>query len=168
MACNQPPAVNPWRDDSIPPAAWTTPSEQGILAAGVAPAIRHRPLSPRLAPDVANDVPHYPLWWEDPFEDQGDKDGQFAWTWQDYLAMPYSYARMHLNTVGWPISAIVDPPGRAMLSDGSIGPDRPHDARPGHGPDPTAGPADFGIEAPDVPHSAAVEQRPSTAPAESG
>ena len=50
-------------------------------------------------------MPHYPLWWEDPFEDKGDEDGKFAWTWMDYFAMPYSLARWDLNTVAVPVSA---------------------------------------------------------------
>lgn len=164
-ACHSPPAVNPWRDDSIPASTWTTPSEQGILAAGHQPAIRHRAIESSAAPSVSEEVPHFPIWWEDPFEDQGDLDGRFAWTWQDYLAMPYSYARMHLNTVGWPVSAYVDRPWQSMVSDGRFGPDRPHDAKPGPSPDPTAGPTDFGVEDPTAPHSAGAEELPATAPA---
>lgn len=141
-ACNQPPWVNPYRDDSIRSEAWTTPSEQGVLAAGHEPALRQRDFAESRVPEVAGDVPHFPLWWEDPFEDKGDMDGQFAWTWQDYLAMPYSYARFHLNTIAWPVSAVVTPPGTPMVSDGCIGKD--HDAARGVSPDPTAGPEDFG------------------------
>jgi len=79
------------------------------------------------------DVVHWPLWFEDPFEDKGSEDGKFAWTAEDYLAMPYSFARLLLNTMGWPISAIVTPPGAPMVSDGvlsrqALGKD--HDAIP--------------------------------------
>jgi len=145
-ACNSPPGINPWRDDSIGPAAWTTPSEQGILAAGHEPALRHRDVPPLSAPLVAGDVPHYPLWWEDPFEDKGDEDGKFAWTWMDYFAFGYSYARSHLNTIAFPVSAIVTPPFTPMVSDGLVGPGPSHDATRGTSPDPTATAADFGMD----------------------
>ena len=86
------------------------------------------------------------LWWEDPFEDKGDQDDTFAWTWQDYVAMPYSFGRFLLNTIAWPVSAVVTPPWASMVSDGNVG--RDHDATVGTSPDPTAGPSDFGY--PDV------------------
>jgi hypothetical protein len=141
-ACNQPPAVNPWVDDSIHESARTTPSEAGFLAAGHQPVYRQRGF-PQTDLAMANpNVPHYPLWWEDPFMDKGDQDGQFAWTWQDYLHMPYGLSRFILNTIGVPASAIVHPPGLPMVSDGVPGPN--HDSRPGKSPNPTAGPADFG------------------------
>lgn len=141
-ACNEPPAVNPWRDDSISNETWTTPSEQGVLASGRAPVVRRLDTPAVEAPLAREGVPHYPLWWEDPFEDKGDGDRQFAWTYADYLDMPYSYGRWLLNTVAWPVSAIVTPPGTPMVSDGHVG--RDHDAAPGKSPDPTAGPEDFG------------------------
>lgn len=144
VACNEPPAVNPWRDDAITRETWTTPSEQGFLAGGREPVLRERGFSKSIAPTVDPRVPHYPLWWEDPFEDKGDMDGTFAWTWQDYVAMPYSYARYHLNTIAWPVSAIVTPPGTPMVSDGVIG--RDHDAERGFSPDPTATATDFTYE----------------------
>lgn len=165
-ACNAPPGVNPWRDDSISPAAWSTPSEQGILAAGHEPVLRHRDVPPAQVPLVADGVPHYPLWFEDPFEDKGDEDGRFALTWVDYLAMPYSYARAHLNMMGWPASAVILPPWVAMVSDGEVGPGPDHDATRGESADPCAGPADFAAnEEPETPgDSAAPEEPPATGP----
>jgi hypothetical protein len=79
-------------------------------------------------------VSHWPLWFEDPFENKGngytpvaDRDAPdivFAWNWVDYLAMPYSPGRMiFVNTPGLPISAIVTPPGTLMESDGYISKD---------------------------------------------
>ncbi|HVP13378.1 MAG TPA: hypothetical protein VMV94_19545, partial [Phycisphaerae bacterium] len=76
-------------------------------------------------------VSHWPLWFEDPFEDKGNRitpvadrdapDIEFAWNWVDYLDMAYSPGRMiFVNTPGWPISAIVTPPGTLMESDGHI------------------------------------------------
>jgi len=141
-ACNQPPAVNPWRDDSIPADTWSTPSRDGILAAGHEPVIRQREMTEVNAPHVSRDVPHYPLWWEDPLEDKGDQNDRFAWTWQDYIAMPYSFGRFLLNTMAWPVSAVVTPPGTPMVSDGKVG--RDHDAALGSSADPTATGGDFG------------------------
>ena len=141
--CNQPPAVNPWRDDSIPQSEWTTPSEQGIYAANRETTQRHRGHEQLLAPTVDPQTPHYPLWWEDPFEDKGDENCTFAWTWQDYFAMPYSLGRYMVNTVGFPVSAVVQPPCTPMISDGCLSPNRPHDAKKGCSPDPTATASDF-------------------------
>ena len=140
-ACG-PPAVNPWVDDSIPPPVWTSPSQDGVLATNAPMTLRQRDWPETPGPYVSRETPHYPLWWEDPFEDKGDGDGRFAWTWADYVALPYSPGRYLLNTVAWPVSAVVTPPGVSMVSDGVIG--RDHDARRGTSPDPAAGPGDFG------------------------
>jgi hypothetical protein len=154
--CNQPPAVHPWRDDSIPPSEYGTASSEAVRAANVAPAVRTRNDMPvTQAPIASGEVAHYPLWWEDPFEDQGDKDDQFAWTWQDYLDMPYGLGRFMLNTMGWPVSAVVTPPGTSMVSDGVVG--KVHDAKVGKSPNPTATPDDFAA-------TALSEPTPTTVP----
>jgi hypothetical protein len=115
-------------------------------------------------------VPHYPLWWEDPFEDHGDRNDTFAWTSIDYVAWPYSMGRYLVNTIAWPVSAIVTLPGTPMVSDGVVvdsdaagrlyfdveTPLHPHDALRGHSPDPTATNADF-IGAGDEPEAAAEQ-----------
>lgn len=151
IGCNQPPAVHPWRDDSISPNVYGTPSSEGIAAQSTGPAIRQREVPETTAPQVRDETPHYPLWWEDPMEDKGDGDRQFAWTWQDYVGMPYGLGRFMLNTMGWPVSAVVTPPGTAMVSDGRVG--RDHDATVGNSPDPTAGPEDFKPDANRAPAS---------------
>lgn len=75
-------------------------------------------------------VSHWPLWWEDPFEDKGNRtvepadrdlpDDHFAWNWVDYFCMAYGPARFLLNTAAWPISAVVTPPGTLMESNGRM------------------------------------------------
>lgn len=147
-ACNEPPAVNPWRDDSIPESAWYSHSGESVLAANARPAIRHRDIPPSTAPLADGSVPHYPLWYEDPFEDQGDGNHEFAWTWQDYFAMPYGEGRYIVNTLGMPVSAVLQPPGSSMVSDGVVEPRgiSAHDAKMGCSPNPSATRADFGIE----------------------
>ena len=153
--CDGPPAVNPWVDDAISDDASSTPSRDGILAAGHAPVMRTRGLPDTYAPLVTRGgVAHYPLGWEDPFEDQGDLNDTFAWTWQDYLTMPYSTGRFLVNTMFVPFSAMISWPGSVHVSNGVLyvppeqrwfpdGLPHPHDAYPGQSPDPTAGPEDF-------------------------
>jgi hypothetical protein len=75
-------------------------------------------------------VTHWPLWWEDPFEDHGNRfhqvddrdevDVVFAWNWVDYMHMMYGPTRFIINTGGWPVSAVVTPPGTPMESDARI------------------------------------------------
>ena len=147
-ACtSQPPGINPWCDDAISQETWTTPSEQGVYNSGHEPALRERGFETTQAPLAIAGVPHYPLWWEDEFEDKGDGDGKFAVTWIDYAASPACYARWLLNTVAWPASAVVTPPGTHMVSDGEIG--QFHDAEKGQSPNPVASYPDFNFTAPD-------------------
>jgi hypothetical protein len=154
LACNKPPAVNPWRPEPVAAEKWQTPTSERILAADVKPAVRQKEHMPhQYVPQVAGEVPHYPLYWEDPFEDVGDQNEHFAWTWQDYVVMPYSMGRVLLNTVAVPVSMVVTPPWQTMVSDGYVGQgpyhlhepsveNHPHDAWPAESPDPTATKAD--------------------------
>lgn len=146
LACNEPPGVNPWRNDAISADTWTTPSEQGVIASNRTPVVRQRK-SPSLEAQRARDgVSHYPTWFEDPFEDKGDGNAKFTWTAADYIALPYSPARFLLNVVGLPVSVVVTPPFTPMVSDAALSPGLlgyDHDAAKGPSPDPTAGPEDF-------------------------
>jgi hypothetical protein len=141
--------VNPWREDSIPSTEYRTASSDVVLAANVPPAIRQRDIQPMDAPLVSREVPHYPLWWEDPFEDQGDGDRNFAWTWQDYFHMPYGLGRFIVNTVGTPASMVVTLPGTPMVSNGALSSNilgKVHDAKRGESPNPTAGSEDLNLD----------------------
>jgi hypothetical protein len=109
----------------------STASADGILAEPSRPAYRQHnwePIPARPAPSV---VRHWPLWWEDEFEDAwGGHDGLFGWTWVDGVAMPGSVGRFLVNTMFYPFSPIVQWPGRVMYSDGfRRKPSEPHDAR---------------------------------------
>lgn len=159
--CTKPPAVDPWRADSIPPSTWTTPSWEGVMAAGREPVIRQREMPVTQAMRADDAVAHYPLWWEDPLEDKGDGNGHFAWTWQDYVGMPYSLGRFLLNTMAWPVSAVVTPPGTVLVSDGYIGKD--HDAKRGFSPDPAADASDFTVS--DAPAADPAGEVPPEEPA---
>lgn len=142
-ACNKPPGVNPWRDDSVPPANWNTPGFEGIRAADKEPVMRQRDIAESRA-DHRPAVPHYPLGWEDPFESFGNGDDQFAWIWLDYVAMPYGLGRFIVNTIAFPVSVAVYPPGTSMISDGNIAEGEEFDAVRGKSPDPTGERSDFG------------------------
>jgi len=112
--------ANPWVDWSTPADAISTPSADGVYAYNRTPATRQRKWD-RTAGYYENEaVTHWPLWWEDPFEDKGSEDGQFAWTYEDYVAMPYGLARFLLNTMAFPVSATVTPSFTVMASDGQL------------------------------------------------
>ena len=110
--------INPWSDETIGPELVTTASVEGALAQEAQPSDRAREAEPALTSPQDGTVGHFPLWWEDPFEDRGSDDGQFAWTWEDYVGMPYGLARFILNTMGVWASAAVQPPVPLMGSDG--------------------------------------------------
>lgn len=155
--CSSPPHVNPWVDDAIPDSEWSTPSRDGVLAAERGGTLRVRPEAEgKQGPYVKGEVPHFPLYWEDPFTDKGDGDDYFAWTYADYIAMPYVVGRYMLNGIAVPVSMIVHPPGTSMVSDGVVGAN--HDTEVGTSPNPTAGPTDFGYEEREGRHSSMVPE----------
>lgn len=148
--------VNPWRDDTVSASQIRTSSVTAATAQQHESAARQRSFSP--SPSSAQDgsTRHFPLWFEDPFEDRGSDDDQYAWTAEDYIGMPYGLARFILNGLCVPISAVVHPPVPLMVSDGitsrqALGYDHDADWRPdGVSPVPpdvlelgaTSGPAD--------------------------
>ncbi len=113
-------AINPFADEGAPPEDMTTASERTIRDHRAAPVVRQREWGTSATTYPSGRVVHWPTWFEDPFEDKGSDDGKFAWTAEDYLAIPYSFARLLLNTIGWPVSAVVTPPGTPMASDGKL------------------------------------------------
>lgn len=112
--------INPFVDDSASSEELTTASERAARQAEKTPVIRCREWDQTSTTYAAGGVIHWPLWFEDPFEDKGSQDGKFAWTAEDYIAWPYSFGRLLLNTMGWPVSAVVTPPGTPMVSDGRL------------------------------------------------
>jgi hypothetical protein len=126
---------NPWVDSGAAiDQEMTTPSTEGYLSRAGQAGAEAQPQRdwPQSRVSCENGaVSHWPLWFEDPFEDKGNSfkpktdrdapDREFAWNWVDYLHIPYSPGRMiFVNTVGLPISAVVTPPGTLMESDGHI------------------------------------------------
>lgn len=118
--CTQLQQANPYVDDTRSAGLVTTTSSEGIRAAGRSPVHRQREWEGHQVVYHNNDVTHWPLWFQDPFEDKGSEDGQFAWTWEDYLAMPWSYGRWLANTMLVPVSMAVPQPFTVMASDGEL------------------------------------------------
>ncbi len=114
-------AINPFVDETlVAPEEMHTPSERKARAAQATPVVRRREWQQTPTTYPSGAVVHWPLWFEDPFEDKGSTDGKYAWTFEDYIAAPYSFGRVLVNTIGWPVSAVVTPPGTPMVSDGRL------------------------------------------------
>lgn len=113
--------VNPYIDDLPVTSELTTASVAGARAAAVQPARPGRDFAAVQVGPQDGTVDHWPLWWEDPFEDKGSDDDQFAWTAEDYLAMCYGPGRFLVaNTFFFPLSAYVTKPFTIMCSDGRL------------------------------------------------
>lgn len=125
-------------------------------------------------------VTHWPLYFEDPFEDKGHgREGinKYYIGWEDYLALAYGYPRYTLNWIALPASAVVQPPWMAMESDGrlsrqALGMD--HDATPLGSEDeiapepidpPDSKPSDPGSSRPAPSHSYAPPPNAAASPA---
>jgi len=126
---------NPWVDSGAAiNSEMTTASTEGYRAGAGAAGPLHQSQRQWSRSEVRQEngaVSHWPLWFEDPFEDKGnaykapaDRDApdvEFAWNGLDYLHIPYGPGRMiFVNTAAWPISAAVTPPGTLMESDGHV------------------------------------------------
>lgn len=123
---------NPYEDSSaVINEEMTTPSTQGYMAEdrpSGRPLGRTWNSSEVLYTNGA--VTHWPLWFEDPFEDKGNgyrpvadrdaPDNVFCWNWVDYLHIGYGPGRELVNIGGFPASIIVTPPGTLMESDGHL------------------------------------------------
>jgi hypothetical protein len=115
------PLVCPFHDEFVlHPAQATTASVEGARAVDRAAVIRQRDFGPMEHDADSGTVTHGPLYFEDPFEDNGSEDGQFAWTGEDYLWIFYWRARFLLNGIALPVSALVTPPWTVMASDGVL------------------------------------------------
>ncbi len=126
---------NPWVDSgALVTAEMTTSSAEGYrqeAASDEAPAPPKRSWRKSRVYYENGAVSHWPLWFEDPFEDKGNEyvaradrdapDTHFAVNWVDYMHIAYGPGRfVFLNTVFWPVSAVVTPPGTLMESNGRL------------------------------------------------
>lgn len=125
---------NPWVDSStVVLDELSTASAEGYKGKSEFSSNRWRTNWPAYTVVFENGaVSHWPTWFEDPFEDKGNRDYEvpdedapdsvFAMNWVDYMHIFYGPARFALNGALWPISAVVTPPGTLMESDGRLSP----------------------------------------------
>ncbi len=116
--CHQ--VVNPFEDDLPYTSEVTTASVEGVRSAPSQPSLGPRDFAPVAMDAQSGTVAHWPLWWEDPFEDKGSDDGQFALTWEDYFCVLYGPGRNLVNTMFFPLSPVLTPPWTVMCSDGKL------------------------------------------------
>ncbi len=112
--------VNPWVDDYARRSIVTTPSAERVLDAQVVALERERGWEPIKVHTQNESATHWSLYWQDPVEDMGSRDEQFALTFEDYFAAFYCPTRFVANTLAFPVSAIIDPPGVVFCSDGRV------------------------------------------------
>lgn len=109
----------------------STPNAE-VYAAAPATPIRNRSATPSEFTYATGEVTHWPEWFADPFNDKGNDataegdrdviDTRFAVNAADYLHIAYGPARMILNIAGFPVSAVVDYPGKLQASDARLSP----------------------------------------------
>jgi hypothetical protein len=120
--CSQVP--NQWVEDG--PATvedLESPTARDLRAKYEPAPQRHRAWQAASAAAERGAVTHWPLYFEDPFVDKGDgRKGmnKYHIGWEDYVALPYCYARFTLNWLMAPVSAAVTPPWTLMESDGRL------------------------------------------------
>ena len=115
---------NQWREDG--PAtkeAWLSPTARQVCRGHDPAPQRQRGWEPSSCYVACGAVTHWPLYFEDPFVDKGHgRQGmnKYFIGWEDYVGMPYVYARYTLNWLMLPFSPIVTPPCTVMASDGEL------------------------------------------------
>ena len=127
------PMVNPFRDEYANRPPVTTPSVEAVMSVKVAPDVQDRQGVEKHRSAEDGSVTHGPLYFEDPTEERGSEDGQFAWTGEDYLWIASWRGRFIANLIALPVSAVVNPPWQVMVSDGQLsgcGRGREFDAEP--------------------------------------
>ena len=152
--------INVFADASaLPDGAMSTASSEAIAAADKEPHIIRRDWEQMTVRTESGTVTHWPIWMENAAAERGSSDGKVAVTWEDLNATVYCPLRFCANLLLVPVSAIVDPPGTVMASDGLPGKRliwQRLDAKRSDAP----GPATF------VPVAARASQPPSTEPVE--
>ena len=116
--CETGPSVN---------AEWDSPTGADVRERFQPAPPRNRGWDPVAVSSTSGAVTHYPLYFEDPFEDKahGRTDetsphNVYHIGWEDYIALAYCPTRAVLNGALLPISAVVTPPWQAMESDGRL------------------------------------------------
>ncbi len=110
--------VNAFTDELAGQPPVSTPSVEAARAVSVERTVSRRPHARAEVDAASGAVTHGPLFFEDPFEDIGSEEGAFRWTGGDYGHFFYGPSRFLVNTVLFPVSAVVTPPWQVMVSDG--------------------------------------------------
>lgn len=134
-------AVNQFREDGPSVSAdWDSPTAADVKARFQPAEPRRRDWETTTLAAERESVYHWPLYFEDPFEDKGHgrtdqthPHDVYRWGWEDWVAFPYCFARFTADWLLLPVSAVVTPPWTVMESDGRVSRQlvwRDHDARP--------------------------------------
>lgn len=122
--------------------AWDSPTAMDIKERFEPAQIQPRDWTRSTVAPKSGAIHHWPLYFEDPFEDKSH--GRTTAThghnvyhlgWEDWVALPYGLSRFTANWLMLPVSAVVTPPWTVMVSDGEISRQlvfRDHDATPVH------------------------------------
>jgi len=126
-----------------------TASSRRVESMDPQPESRVRSFEPSQVTILSDGVTHWPLYFEDNFEDVPPGDDHFAWTGADYLHIITWRARYLVNLFGFPVSAVCTPPWQMMVSDDRMGEREfglPFDAAKYDGPAPVYGPLPDPVE----------------------
>lgn len=119
---------NHFREDGPSATAdWDSPTVADLRAQYQPAPVRQRGWPATTVAAESGAVIHWPLYFEDPFEDKGHgrtdrthPHDVYRGGWEDYVAFPYCFARFTANWLLLPVSAIVTPPWTLMESDGQL------------------------------------------------
>ncbi len=108
-------------------AEWDSPTGADVRERFQPAAARDRGWGPVVVSAESGAVMHWPLYFEDPFEDKGhgrtdetSPHDVYRGGWEDYVAMAYCPTRAVLNGALLPISAVVTPACLPRESDGRL------------------------------------------------
>lgn len=108
-------------------AEWDSPTARHVKAQHDSAPMRSRGWETRTVATQDGSVLHWPLYFEDPFEDKGHgrtdethPHNVYRLGWEDWVAFPYGFSRFTLNWLLFPASVIVTPPWIVHESDGEI------------------------------------------------
>jgi len=110
--------VDPFTDEWADQPPVTTPSAELARAAEVTPLFQQRDFSRMQTAAESGEVTHGPLYFEDPYEEQGSDDGRYAWTLDDLFYEFAGPGRFVVNGIFSPVSVVATPPWTVMVSDG--------------------------------------------------
>jgi len=108
-------------------AEWDSPTTTDVKTRFEPSPRRQRGWEPTTVAAESGAIVHWPLYFEDPFEDKGHgrtdathPHNVYRLGWEDYFAILYSEARFTANWLFLPVSAVVTPPWTPMESDGVL------------------------------------------------